>query len=349
MATKDFSKMTTKKLNALMNSASEEDKKAIQEELTARAQLAGKAEGQVYENEEPLAPAEEEALKRAEAEAEAKDNGELAEKPAKMTAEELHALAEEYKTKYVGHKCQVVPFNTIEWVDGYIAGVIEEKRSMKLLLAIKTADGKRIVKVHDSKLLKISDEIAEKPKATRTRVVKEKAEEWTPEQIAEQIAPLYENVGKPVIVKEGDEEIEGRIVGIVTEKRGQTFMYRIEYAATNEDGSTATKVMHKVYTNEALTLQDFDEKGTEFHEKFMARKQQVVAPKTPAEKLASLKADVETAERNVKTWMERLETRKAALEAFVKENPDVELPVEGETPEEAPATEEAAGESEELA
>ena len=54
-----------------------------------------------------------------------------------MTDEERHVLAEELK-KNVNHRCQAVPFNTVEWVDGYIAGVIEEKRSNKVLYAIKT-------------------------------------------------------------------------------------------------------------------------------------------------------------------------------------------------------------------
>ena len=89
-----------------------------------------------------------------------------------MTDEERHVLAEELK-KNVNHRCQAVPFNTAEWVDGYIAGVIEEKRSNKVLYAIKTDDGRRIVKVYDSNLVHILDEVVEPEKKARVRKAKD--------------------------------------------------------------------------------------------------------------------------------------------------------------------------------
>ena len=143
MATKKFSQMTTKKLNALLVTASDEDKKAIEAVLAAREQtqvsVSGETQSEVAnsvqefeDTENPLTPEEEAAIKAAE------ENGGInpmsnsskatQEKKPKMTDEDRHALAEELK-KNVNRRCQAVPFNTAEWVDGYIAGVIEEKRS----------------------------------------------------------------------------------------------------------------------------------------------------------------------------------------------------------------------------
>lgn len=185
MATKKFSQMTTKKLNALLATASDEDKKAIEAVLAAREQAQAPAapaapettteETPASEEETQLSPEEEAAIKAAE------ENGGLnplyngskatQEKKPKMTDEDRHALAEELK-KNVNHRCQAVPFNTVEWVDGYIAGVIEEKRSNKVLYAIKTDDGRRIVKVHDSNLVRILDEVVELEKKARARKAK---------------------------------------------------------------------------------------------------------------------------------------------------------------------------------
>ena len=350
MATKDFSKLTTKKLDALLKSASDEDKAAIQAELDARANIAeapkaapmGQAEGQVYENEEPLSPAEEEALKRADAEYEATQKGEASKKAEKMTDEELVALAAEYKEKYLGHKCQVVPFNTIEWVEGYICGIIPEKRAKKLMFAIRTVDGKKIVKASDSKLLKISDEVADKPKVNRTRTITEKKEEWTPEQIAEGLEALAPNVGKVVTITEGDSVIEGRIMGIVIEKRAQTYMYRIEYAVANEAGEEETKVTHKVFTNDAIKVADeLDEKGAAINAKFLARREKAGSkvPQTPEEKVEQLQNMIKEAENMIAKWTDRLEKRKETLAAFLAgQTPEGEMPEAPEAPE-APESE----------
>ena len=71
MVTVKFSQMTTKKLNALLATASDEDKAAIEAVLAAREQAQAPkaetpAETPVYEDETPLTPEEEAALKAAE-------------------------------------------------------------------------------------------------------------------------------------------------------------------------------------------------------------------------------------------------------------------------------------------
>ena len=121
MATKKFSQMTTKKLNALLATASDEDKKAIEAVLAAREQAqapAAPAAPEATAEETPaapeataeetqLSPEEEAAIKAAE------ENGGLnplyngskatQEKKPKMPDEDRHALAEELK-KNVNHR-----------------------------------------------------------------------------------------------------------------------------------------------------------------------------------------------------------------------------------------------------
>lgn len=348
MATKKFAQMTTKKLNALMATASDEDKKAIEAVLAAREQAqapkateeTAKAPAEAPAAEEtPLTPEEEAAIKAAE------ENGGLnplyngskatQEKKQKMTDEERHALAEELK-KNINHRCQAVPFNTAEWVGGYIAGVVEEKRSNKVLYAIKTDDGRRIVKVHDSNLIRIFDEVVEPEKKARTHKAKnggvEKVE-WTPEAIAAAVNEVIGNVGKAVKFEKyratdpetGEEKIEyneGRIVAIMIDKRVQRLFYRISVPTPIEGNPLATKIMHKIVTAEGLQIaEDFDAEGEELNKKYCERREAAAtrAPLTPQDRFVKCEEALKKAEEKLQKATEELEAKKQQLEDARKE------------------------------
>lgn len=347
MATKKFSQMTTKKLNALLATASDEDKKAIEAVLAAREQAQAPAapaapeataeETPASEEETQLSPEEEAAIKAAE------ENGGLnplyngskatQEKKPKMTDEDRHALAEELK-KNVNHRCQAVPFNTAEWVDGYIAGVIEEKRSNKVLYAIKTDDGRRIVKVHDSNLVRILDEVVEPEKKARARKAKDPADkvEWTPEAIAEEVNEVIGNVGKPVEFEKyritdenGEEHIEmviGRIVAIVPDKRAQCLLYRILVPTPIEGNPLATKTMHKVVKAEGIKIaEEFDEEGAQLNAKYLERREAAATrtPLTLQDRVIRCEENVKKAEEKLQKAQEELEAKKKQLEDAKKE------------------------------
>lgn len=347
MATKKFSQMTTKKLNALLATASDEDKKAIEAVLAAREQAQAPAAPEATAEETPAAPAsEEETQLSPEEEAAikaAEENGGLnplyngskatQEKKPKMTDEDRHALAEELK-KNVNHRCQAVPFNTAEWVDGYIAGVIEEKRSNKVLYAIKTDDGRRIVKVHDSNLVRILDEVVEPEKKARARKAKDPADkvEWTPEAIAEEVNEVIGNVGKPVEFEKyrttdenGEEHIEmviGRIVAIVPDKRAQRLLYRISVPAPIEGNPLATKTMHKVVKAEGIKIaEEFDEEGAQLNAKYLERREAAATrtPLTPQDRVIRCEENVKKAEEKLQKAQEELEAKKKQLEDAKKE------------------------------
>lgn len=350
MTTKKFSQMTTKKLNALLATASDEDKKAIEAVLAAREQAqvpAAPAAPEATAEETPAAPAsEEETQLSPEEEAAikaAEENGGLnllyngskatQEKKPKMTDEDRHALAEELK-KNVNHRCQAVPFNTAEWVDGYIAGVIEEKRSNKVLYAIKTDDGRRIVKVHDSNLVRILDEVVEPEKKARARKAKDPVDkiEWTPEAIAEEVNKVIGNVGKTVEFEKyrttdenGEEHIEmviGRIVAIVPDKRAQRLLYRISVPAPIEGNPLATKTMYKVVTTEGLLIAgEFDAEGAQLNAKYLERREAAATrtPLTPQDRVIRCEENVKKAEEKLQKAQEELEAKKKQLEDAKKE------------------------------
>lgn len=347
MTTKNFSQMTTKKLNALLATASDEDKKAIEAVLAAREQAQAPAALGATAEETPAAPAsEEETQLSPEEEAAikaAEENGGLnplynsskatQEKKPKMTDEERHALAEELK-KNVNHRCQAVPFNTVEWVDGYIAGVIEEKRSNKVLYAIKTDDGRRIIKVHDSNLVRILDEVVELEKKARARKAKDPADkvEWTPEAIAEEVNEVIGNVGKTVEFEKyripdenGEEHIEmvvGRIVAIVPDKRAQRLLYRISVPTPIEGNPFATKTMHKTVKAEGIKIaEEFDEEGAQLNAKYLKRREAAAirAPHTHQDRVIRCEENVKKAEEKLQKAQEELEAKKKQLEDAKKE------------------------------
>ena len=376
MATKKFSQMTTKKLNALLATASDEDKKAIEAVLAAREQIqvsvSGETQSEVAnsvqefeDTENPLTPEEEAAIKAAE------ENGGInpmsnsskatQEKKPKMTDEDRHALAEELK-KNVNHRCQAVPFNTAEWVDGYIAGVIEEKRSNKVLYAIKTDDGRRIVKVHDSNLVRILDEVVEPEKKVRARKAKDPADkiEWTPEAIAEEVNEVIGNVGKTVEFEKyrttdenGEEHIEmviGRIVAIVPDRRTQRLLYRISVPTPIEGNPLATKIMHKVAKAEGIKIaEELDEEGAQLNAKYLERREAAATRTllTPQDRVIRCEENVKKAEEKLQKVQEELEAKKKQLEDAKKELDEYFAgQVNGET---AEASAEATAEEESLA
>lgn len=362
MATKNFAQMTTKKLNALLATANDEDKAAIQAILEAREQATAPAAEapaatapnavQEFEDETPLTDEEKAALEAAEANGGINPmySGNTGEKKHKMTDEERHALAEELK-KNINHRCQAVPFNTAEWVDGFIAGVIEEKRSNKVLYAIKTDDGRRIVKVHDSNLVRILDEVIEPEKKVRTRKAKDAVEkvEWTPEAIAEEVNEVIGNVGKTVELEKyrttdenGEEHIEtvtGRIVAIVPDKRAQRLLYRISVPAPVEGNPLATKIMHKVVKAEGLIIAaEFDAEGAELNAKYCERREAAATrtPVTPQDRYMKCEENLKKAEEKLQKAQEELEAKKQQLEEAKKELDAYLAAQAGETA--APAT-----------
>lgn len=281
----NYKTMSTKKLNAALESATDEEtKNAIQMELDARAELANELNAVNASTEQPK---------------------EAALKSKKMDETELHNLAETLRATNLHKRCEVVPFQTVEWVPGYIAGVVEDKKAMKVMYNIKTDDGRKIVKVYDSKLIRISDEKVTVVRATRGKTAEPK-EALTPEALAELKAKYQDNIGAVVeFIDKDNVTITGRIMGFMFDARVNGLFYKIQVVEGD-----VTRIVHKVVESEAIKVMlPLDEEGQAINAKYVERaSKERKAPLTKEEKRAKIEERIA-----------KLEAQKAELEARLAE------------------------------
>lgn len=339
MAQKNYAQMPTKKLNALLETATDESEKAaIENVLAKRGQLAPDDNAPATVNPNAELSAEEQAAIDAanstDADAFEKQAATAKKVKVKPTDEERAALAAKLREEAVGHKCQVVPYNSIEWVNGVIVAIVEEKRTNKCLYAVKADDGRRIVKAYGSELIKISDETAELTRTPRGGKSKEELPEWTHEEVEKAVQEVIGNVGKQISYVEtgalGAEienapTIHGRIISLVPNKRNHTILYRIEIQpAEDAPEGTPKKYAHKVTTNDKLTIaEELDDEGKKINEAFIARRNgghKTLTAKTPEEALAIAEQQLKKAEEHkakaeasIEKWTAKIEEIKAKI------------------------------------
>lgn len=333
----NFTQMSTKKLNTLLEAETitPEEKEQINKVIELRN--AAKQTPTTAKT-----AAEEAAGKPAEIAA-------TASKPDKMTDQEREDLAVKLRETALNHKCEVVPFNCLEWVHGVISGIIEDKKHNKVMFAVKTEDGKRIIKAHDSKLIKVLDEVVEKP----ARIHKSKVtldengnpvevsasakEPWTEEDIEQAVQKAIGNVGKKIsfpqagrygIVEEGAPVVTGRIVSLVPVARTQSVLYRILLDKDKDDENEKDIYAHKTSSHTYDMDAELDEVGLEINKKFCARryKENVTVAKTPEEAFKLAEARYNKAQESLKKaqdWAAKCEEKynaaKAAYEASLTE------------------------------
>lgn len=319
----NFKKMSDEELVALQETADEKTLAAIEAELESRATAAA-------ETEAPADGAEAEATEEAKAaEAEATEE---------VKAAELEALLAECQ-KNVGHRCRLVPVGTIEYENGTVVGCVKIKRSNTVAYAVKLDNGKRVVKNYKAPLFEIFDEVVERAKVTRHAGSRAKAEQWSEERMAEEVAKYIGNVGRTIVIKGETEEenIAGQITGIVPVKRSNSVLYRVAIPAPTEEDPKAVSIVHKSVVNtDAYDIMDATEESEAFNANYMARRENLAnrTPLTGAELVLDLELKLEKAKEAVKKAEERVAAlekaiaeKKAQLEAAPAET---EAPVPGE-------------------
>lgn len=333
MATKKFAQMSTKKLNALLENASEEDAVAIKAILEAREAAQAPAAAQAE-----LTPEEQAAIEAAESgeapedEKKEKKAGGRKATTEKMTAEELDKKTEECKEN-INHRCSAFLAGTVIRENGTIVSVLKDKRAMQVYYQIaldETADteAKKIYKKWNAADLLITDEIVERAKSkrpnstSRTRKEKMTDEEWEKER--DSIVEIAgEHVGKTVTL---DEDNTGRIFGILVDKRSYGVYFRIEVENELGEKKTAHKAVRLVEGEDgvktvALTglAQDFDEEGQKLHTSYLERKEREPRKTfTPEEKVLKAEEDVKKAEAALEKAKETLAMRQNVLELAKK-------------------------------
>ena len=291
----NFKKMSDEELVALQETADEQTIAAINAELEARAAAA--AEEQNPETEEPAEGAEADADKEA----------------------KLEALLAECQQN-VGHRCRLVPVGTIEYENGTVVGCVKIKRSNTVAYAVKLDNGKRVVKNYKAPLFEIFDEVVERAKVTRHAGSRTKAEQWSEERMAEEVAKYIGNVGRTIIIKGETEEdnITGQITGIVPVKRSNSVLYRVVIPAPTEQDPEAVATVHKSVVNtDAYDIMEATEESDAFNANYMARRENLAnrTPLTGAELVLDLELKLEKAKDAVK----KAEERVAALEKAIAE------------------------------
>lgn len=342
MATKNFEKLTTKKLNALLNSASDEEKALIQAELDKRSEaqaaaasaqneqeMVAKGKGHYEMEASELSPEEQAIIDAAEAEEKA---GKATSKKThlSMTPEEIEARKAEM-TENVGHVVKVMPNGEVEWMEGYISGVQHDKRSNALMYIVKV-DGKTVRKAYGAKSLIITEEVKEIVKAEKkvrtskaTGEVKAKRTYEEAEELRENAKP---NVGRYAMLPVGDEKVKVYANGIMLDKRSNAVLF----AFKNEEGKT----LYKAVDNQ--TIEWLDEWNEKKRESVSASKT-ALNPKQKHEDLAAKLAKAEEAAAKAQAKVEELkalyEASKTACEEWLATD-------EGKAFVESEATEEAA-------
>ena len=333
MAKKNFATMTSKKLTALLETANEADAAEIKKILEARGQKVESAE------EAPAPAAEAPAAEEQKAETKAAPAAETEEeKAAREKAEEeaREALTAELKEKNVGHKCKVVPFGQIEYVEGTIIRVMHDKRNKKVMYAIRLADGRRILKSHGANYFEILEEVnteatvkAKRAPRTSAGTKKELDPNWDAKAEA---AKHFEHVGKLITV---DENTDARITAIVPDKRSQRILYRAEYSiekVVDDKTEVETKVIHKTSSDELIATLKSDDKTAELNAKYVKRQEEAAnrepsTPKTYEQKLADMDARITKVQETLKKLQEQRAEMVAKHEAAKAE---AEKPAEAE-------------------
>lgn len=349
MATKDFNKLTTKKLQALLETASEEDKVVIQKVLNTRSQKAADevtktATSTVVEMapESELSPEEEAAIAQAEKDLADKQTGKEV-KTKKMLAEEEIEAIKAQCAENIGYRCEVLPYGEVEWRKAIIIGVMHDKRSNAVMYRIKEEEtGKVSHKAYDAKILRISDEKVEITRSARG-VSANGSNNKQPKRTEKEALKLKEdakqNVAKIVLVRIGEETKQGTIVGVMHDKRSNAVMYRIDLEG---------KTIYKAVGSDIVTItEQIDEEVLARHNKALAAaeaREKALAEMTPEKRVQQAEADVKKAEESLKNAMERLEVAKkrlvAAQEAYAKETeaPQEEATETAEAPQEEDLT-----------
>ena len=316
MATKNFEKLTTKKLNALLNSASEEEKALIQAELDKRseAQAAAasaqenmeiKGKGHYEMEASELSPEEQAIIDAAEAEEKA---GKATSKKThlSMTPEEIEARKAEM-AENVGHVVKVMPNGEVEWMEGYISGVQHDKRSNACMYIVKV-NGKAVRKAYGAKSLIITEEVKEivkaEKKAKEAKVAGEPRAKRTYEEAEELRENAKPNIGRYAMLPVGDKKIKVYANSIMFDKRSNAVLY----AFKNEEGKT----LYKAVDNKGIEWLDEwnEEKRNRANSEHAATK----AGLNPKQKLEALAAKVEKAKEALAKAQEKLDSLMALYE-----------------------------------
>ena len=349
MATRNLAQMSSRKLRALLEvEQNEEVKVEIQAILDERAE--------VPDDDDEETPAEAEAEPKPKAEKKkAKEKPEKKEKPEpkpKATEEEFSAMAVKAK-EAVYHRCTVKVKGTAVDLPGVITGVLEDKRSMSVyhVVQLDPIEGvdekqKNVFKKLGSDEIQIMDETVLRTKAekgkkleSRRRSMGLSQEDY--EKVIDRVVEKAEaNVGHKFALPEGK---EGRIVGLVRDRRNGSLYYRVQFEDETGMNKSSFRTVGWDVTDEAEVYlldddkidPDFDEAADEIAQKYLDRKnREPKVAKTLEEKILQVEESLKRAKNALLKAEEAVASREASLRSL-KAQYDAQLASENQVMEEA--------------
>jgi hypothetical protein len=210
--------------------------------------------------------------------------------------------------KNVGHRCEVVPFNTIEWVKGIIVGVAVDWKSNRVSYAIKTETGKTMAKSVDTKLIKILPETVdlekEFPKRARTNNNGTGAKR-TEEDLNKDIAVAVTNVGRTLQI---DEDTTVIITGLLKDKRSNRIIYK--FTDPNTGGQRFKSFDPELKFGDFASA-EAEEAAKKYVDRFLNTEERTKVAKDPEARMAQLLKSMARYKEQLAKW----ETEYKELEA----------------------------------
>ena len=291
----NYKKLKSSKLQELLLTADEHEAIQIESVLRDRGIEPKKPEAKATES-QSVEPAEAGSASEV-----------LGEAAPETTDEDAKAKAEfdakvEAATVNVGHKCQVVPFNTIDWVPGVIMGVASDFKAGRISYAIKTEAGKKMLKSVDSKLIKISEETVDINTMKRSRPKGSSTAGRTEEDLQATIKLALPNVGKQLVI---DENHKARIDGLLLDRRTMRVMYKYKDPETGGQ-------KFKTYAAD-IELEDFANDTDREHCAKYAASFKTGGPLSPEERKAKITASIERYKQQIAKWEAELEKLEAPV------------------------------------
>lgn len=300
---KKFEKMETAVLEALLEDVNTSDADALKIESILDERERMLEDNDVVLNDEENANYDDAQLDEYLSEGDDLETEVLAEaKKAEEEAERREAIVEEMQAK-VGNKAEVVPFNTIEWVEGYVSGILDDKRAKNPLWVVRSDEGKTIRKAYGSELIKVSDEKHPNAVIRRRGGTRASKPKYTEAQIQEILLRMQANIG---MMFDHPRWGESTVIGVTHDKRHDTLMYA---ARSTDDDKRFNVVQHAVteFIGENAEVREQNATRIEYAEEVLA---------DPNAALRFKEAEVEALEEQAKRLQERLDAAKAAVADF---------------------------------
>lgn len=312
MTNLDYNAMSTEALEVLLEDANYVEDHAKIEQILINRELSGEdedfegfdddlADGDIEEDDEQ----EEED----DAQEEAKEEAEAIE--AEQRAEKLEIMQE-----FIGKEAEVFNVQELEWVPGYVSGILNDKRAKNPMYSVKLTDGSTVRRAFGSNQIKIGENQHpdyKKVVAKAKEKTAAKREKVTLTQLEVETIKLQmtANLGQQF---EHEDYGTCTIVGVTHDKRHDTLMYR-----TSSEGG---KKFNITYNNPAITA-GFIGLDEEVHERNIARIEYAIEALTNpnficealAREIAEVEAQIEKLRERKEVLAEQLEKAEQAEQA----------------------------------